>query len=290
VFIAGLVTVPVVGIRRVLVAGRYRVVLVLVALGEVEPDPQCHEQDGNHQDERDRRSGNDREYRPEESDRHRGCEVDHGRQGGAEGECDDEVHRPGDSALHGREPGGIRQRDGPVAGILSAMGRWQACPRGRTSAGPVRGCHPARLPRRGAVFLCVVSEFRMRVRNRGGGAPPTAMGSRCRAAVWRSAFRRRTGLRRPDQPALRRFSATTSSAHNPTTGECDRCREVGPVGLEPTTHGLRVCRLCEPSVSKSNKLDLSGNSMHLDPGRFHRIANNCAHSTRKSAGVMCLRT
>lgn len=54
-FIAGLVTVPVVGIRRVLVAGRYRVVLVLVlvALGEVEPDPQCHEQDGNHQDERD---------------------------------------------------------------------------------------------------------------------------------------------------------------------------------------------------------------------------------------------
>ena len=127
-----------------------------------------------------------------------------------------------------------------MAAILSAMGRWQACPRGRTSAGPVRGCHPARLPRRGAVFLCVVSEFKMRVWNRGGGAPPTAMGSRCRAAVWRSAFRRRTGLRRPDQPALRRFSATTSSAHNPTTGECDRCRGVGPVGLEPTTHGLKV--------------------------------------------------
>lgn len=134
-FIAGLVTVPVVGIWIVLVAGRYRVVLVLVlvlvALGEVEPEPQCHEQDGNHQDERDRRSGNEREYRPEESDRHRGCEVDHGREGGAEGECDDEVHRPGDSALHGREPGGIRQRDLPGEVVIDAPARARAQDRTR---------------------------------------------------------------------------------------------------------------------------------------------------------------
>lgn len=63
-----LVTVPVLGVRVVLVVVRDRLVkvLVFVALGEVQPDPDGHERGGDHQDERHRRPENDGEHRPEE--------------------------------------------------------------------------------------------------------------------------------------------------------------------------------------------------------------------------------
>ena len=126
----------------VVVSDRLVEMFMLVALGEVKPDSQRHEQGGDHQNDRDRRPKNDREHRPEErrtgeigtgagrahmphrndeeheahpvseeSDHHRDGDVDRGRQGGTESEGDDQVHRPGDPALDGRQPGGIRQRD-----------------------------------------------------------------------------------------------------------------------------------------------------------------------------------
>lgn len=57
---------------------------MLVALGEVEPDPQCREQCGDHRDEYDRRVEDDRQYGPEER---RDGEV------GAETRCADMPHR-----------------------------------------------------------------------------------------------------------------------------------------------------------------------------------------------------